>query len=65
MKWMAIRTFLRGGYADVTEPTIVTRNGVPYLTVLPGLVTRTDDSSRETSVVLSSAQQKKENSSRG
>lgn len=35
MKWMTIRTFLRGGYQKITEPTIITKQGYPYFTVMP------------------------------
>lgn len=35
MKTMAIREFLRGGYQELNEPTLVMKHGKPVFTVLP------------------------------
>ncbi len=35
MKWMPIRQFLRGGYQEIKEPTVVTSHGHPVFTVMP------------------------------
>lgn len=35
MKFMTLRTFLRGGYQTITSPTMVVRRGIPLFTVMP------------------------------
>ena len=35
MKVMTVRDFLRGGYKTLTEPTLISKHGVPYFTVFP------------------------------
>ena len=35
MKWMSMREFLRGGYRDLDEPTVVSNHGRPAFTVFP------------------------------
>lgn len=35
MRWMPVREFLRGGYKDITETTVVSNHGRPVFTVLP------------------------------
>lgn len=35
MKWMSVRDFMRGGYRDLTEPTVVSNHGRPVFTVFP------------------------------
>lgn len=35
MKFMTIRTFLRGGYHELEGPTMVVRHGIPMFTVMP------------------------------
>lgn len=32
---MTLRTFLRGGYQQVVEPTMVVKRGIPLFTVMP------------------------------
>lgn len=49
MKWMPIRAFLRGGYQDLTEPTVVTSHGHPVFTVMPAA--KADEWTRFTSDV--------------
>lgn len=36
MKHMPIREFLRGGYQNLTEPTVILSRGYPKFTVFPG-----------------------------
>ena len=33
---MPIRVFLRGGYKQISEPTVVSSHGYPIFTVMPG-----------------------------
>ena len=35
MRWMPMREFLRGGYKDLTETTVVSNHGRPVFTVFP------------------------------
>ena len=35
MRWTPIRDFLRGGYHDINEPTIVASHGRPLFMVTP------------------------------
>ncbi len=35
MKTMKIRDFLRGGYKDITELTVITHHGAPIATWMP------------------------------
>ena len=35
MKTMKIRDFLRGGYKDITEMTVITHHGAPLATWMP------------------------------
>lgn len=35
MRFMTLRTFLRGGYQQISEPTMVVKHGLPLFTVMP------------------------------
>jgi hypothetical protein len=35
MQWMNMREFLRGGYREITEITVVANHGRPVFTVMP------------------------------
>ena len=35
MNWMSMREFLRGGYQQITEPTVISNHGRPAFTVYP------------------------------
>jgi hypothetical protein len=35
MNWMSVRDFLRGGYKDLKEPTVVANHGRAIFTVIP------------------------------
>lgn len=65
MKFMPLRVFLRGGYQQNDGPIIVTKNGYPYFTVLPGLVAKAATDVQNDSPVLSSDEPKSKRSSRG
>jgi len=54
MNWMPVREFLRGGYREITEPTVISNHGRPVFTVFPH--TRAADSSRDPGVVVRSTQ---------
>ena len=45
---MSIREFLRGGYQNLTEGTIVMRHSVPLFTAMPHTSARNAEVSRET-----------------
>lgn len=34
-RWMSVRDFLRGGYRNITEPTVIANHGRPIFTVMP------------------------------
>jgi hypothetical protein len=58
MRWMTVREFLRGGYQDLDDVTVVTKGGYPYFTVRPGLKLSTDESVRDKEKVLRSPEMK-------
>jgi len=35
MQWMSMRTFLRGGYKNLEETTVISNHGRPVFTVFP------------------------------
>jgi hypothetical protein len=35
MRAISVRDFMRGGYKQIMEPTVVTKHGRPVFTVLP------------------------------
>lgn len=43
MKWMSVRDFMRGGYRDITEPTVVANHGRPVFTVFPHVGYQSDE----------------------